>query len=291
MTAQAGERLFYKGEEIWMAAEPLNQYLKNRSDISFVSPSTACWRGYYGQWEIKDNKLGLIGLKAYIEGYREVGLNYLFPDKNKVFANWFSGEIRVPQGEMLDYVHMGYASLYEKDLFLVIENGTLVNQYEVDNEAKHQERLKQREQDKTERLVNEAKKAKKEKIFVVNASILLTLVFIVICIGIFYLNKVDTILAYIISAIIVSEVILILGGMMLFIFNKEKEKKKQDKIIAFTGINSLALVFVGICIGIFYLIKWGTILAYLISATIVSGVLYLIFIAIKNRIQKQKKIN
>ena len=79
MTAQAGERLLYKGEETWMAAEPLNQYLQNRNDIKFVSPSTACWRGYYGQWEIKDRKLYLIELKAYLEGYREVGLDCLFP--------------------------------------------------------------------------------------------------------------------------------------------------------------------------------------------------------------------
>ena len=38
MTAQAGERLFYKGEETWMAAEPLNQYLQNRNDIKYNTP-------------------------------------------------------------------------------------------------------------------------------------------------------------------------------------------------------------------------------------------------------------
>ncbi|GHU90915.1 hypothetical protein FACS1894155_09900 [Bacteroidia bacterium] len=195
--------------------------LQNRNDIKFISPSTACWRGYYGQWEIKDNKLYLIVLKAYIEGYRKVGLNYLFPGQKQVFANWFNGEIRIPQGEMLEYVHMGYASLYDSDLFLVIENGILANQYEVDNEAEYQERLKQREQEKRERPAKEAK------------------------------------------------------------------KKKEERMIAFIAITILALVFIGICVGIFYLIKWGTILGYLISAILVSGVIFLFFLAIRNRIKNK----
>ncbi len=127
MTAQTGEILFFKGEETWMATEPLNQYLQNRNDIKFVPSSTACWRGYYGQWEIKDNKLYLIDLEAYIEGYKMVDLNYLFP-----------------KGEMLYYVHMGYASLYDRDLFLVFENGVLVKQYEVNNADEYQKRLKQK---------------------------------------------------------------------------------------------------------------------------------------------------
>ena len=136
MTAQIGEILFFKGKEICMVSEPLNQYLKNRNDIKFISSSTACWRGYYGQWEIIDNKLYLIGLKAYIEGYREVDLDYLFPGQKQVFASWFNGEIRIPQGEILEYIHLGYASLYEKDLFLIFENGVLVKEYEVDNTKK-----------------------------------------------------------------------------------------------------------------------------------------------------------
>ena len=107
---------------------------------------------------LQNSKLYLIGLKAYIEGYREVGLNYLFPEQKQVFANWFNGEIRIPQGEMLEYVHMGYASLYDSDLFLVIENGILVNQYEVDNEAEYQNRLKKRQQEERERPAKEAKK-------------------------------------------------------------------------------------------------------------------------------------
>lgn len=283
MTAQAGERLIFKGEETWMAAEPLNQFLQNRNDIKFKSPSTACWRGYYGQWEIKEGKLYLIGLKAYIEGYKEVGLNYLFPGNDVVFANWFSGKIRIPQGELLDYVHMGYASLYEKDMILVFEGGVLINEYIVDNEAEYYDRLEKKEEQKYIQLEKVIDKKKKDKVFTVIATSTLVLLLIGTCIGVYNLILLHTTLAYLFSTIIIIPLLLILGGITSFIYYNGKESQKADKAISFIGINFLLFVFIGICIGIFYLIKWGTILAYFISGIIVIGLLFLTFLAIRNR--------
>lgn len=34
---------------------------------------------------------------------------------------------------MMKYIHQGYASLYEKEIFLEIEKGFVVEQYEIDN--------------------------------------------------------------------------------------------------------------------------------------------------------------
>ncbi len=287
MTAQAGERLFYKGEETWMAAEPLYQYLQNRNDIKFVSPSTACWRGYYGQWEIKDRKLYLIELKAYLEGYREVGLDCLFPGQNTAFANWFSGKIRIPQGEMLDYVHMGYASLYERDLILVFENGLLTNEYTVDNEEEYQNRIEKREKEKIEQIEKDAKKKKKDKITTAIVVVSLSLALIGICMGVYNLLQQHTTLTYGFSVIIVIPLLLIIGGVIYLIANKGKNRPKEDKAVAFVGINFLVLVFIGICIGLFYLIKWGTMLAYFISAIVIITLLYLIFLAVKNQLKKK----
>lgn len=289
MTAQAGERLIFKGEETWMAAEPLNQYLENRNDIKFVSPSTACWRGYYGQWEIKNNKLFLVELKAYLEGYREVGLDYLFPRQNKVFANWFSGEIRIPQGEMLDYVHMGYASLYERDLILVFENGLLTNEYVIDNEEEYQNRIEKREKQKIEQTEKEAKKKKKDKITTAIAAVCFSLALIGICVGVYNLLKQGTTLTYLFSAIIIIPLLLIIGGVIFLIANKEKNRLKEDKAVAFVGINFLVLVFIGICIGVFYLIKWGTVFGYVISAILASGVIFIFFLAIKTHTKKKRE--
>ncbi len=163
MTAQAGERLLYKGEEIGMAAEPLNQHLI-KNNIEFYSIATNCWRGYYGQWEIVNNKLFLVGLRAYvkankeqapyIKNFREVGINFLFPGQSKVFANWFTGKIRIPKGKLLDYIHMGYASLYEKDLFLVFENGVLIKEYLVDNKKEYKKRLAERRKERFKSIIS-----------------------------------------------------------------------------------------------------------------------------------------
>jgi hypothetical protein len=128
MTAQIKELLLYKGDKVGMATEPLCPYLKNRKDINFLFRSTACLRGYLGIWELRDKELFIIKLQACVEDYKKVDLNYLFPDKSEIFADWFSGEIRIPQGEMLQYVHTGYESIFEKDLILKFKKGVLIDE-------------------------------------------------------------------------------------------------------------------------------------------------------------------
>ena len=144
MTAQICEKLIYKGDEYKLTVEPLYPYLENKG-IKFISPSTACWRGYVASWLIEDDKLYLTDLKAYLlkEGFgndyvcksdcKEVGLDYLFPNQEKVFADWFSGLLRIPHGKLIRYVHMGYGSIYEKELYIRFVNGKYVSFREVDN--------------------------------------------------------------------------------------------------------------------------------------------------------------
>jgi hypothetical protein len=139
MTAQAAESLIYKGTEYFMFTEPLGGYLDHHPSIQFESYSTACWRGYYGSWEVKGtHELGyglyLIELSGYLPNQEKVGLEYLFPNSPEgVFAHWFNGEIRCPFGELLNYVHMGYASTYQNDLILEFRRGLLISERIVDN--------------------------------------------------------------------------------------------------------------------------------------------------------------
>jgi hypothetical protein len=70
---------------------------------------------------------------------QKTDLNILFKDKvvnGKVFAFWFSGDLTVPKGEMIEYVHMGYMSKYEAELVLTIEKGKMIDSVEYDNKAK-----------------------------------------------------------------------------------------------------------------------------------------------------------
>lgn len=138
MTAQVAERLIYGEKEISLFSNPLSLFLKE-TGISFESPHTACWRGYVGTWEIIDTlgteRLYLVSLSAHKTYEEIVGVSDVFPGYDKVFAHWFTGELRCPQGALLDYVHGGYASTYEYDLLMEFKQGVLVNKHVKYNEA------------------------------------------------------------------------------------------------------------------------------------------------------------
>lgn len=290
MTAQAREKLIFKGEETWMAAQPLNDYLENVNDKEFEAHCSACWRGYFGQWEIKDDGLYLIGLDATIKGNKAVGLDYLFPGQDRVFADWFSGEIRIPQGEMLDYVHMGYASLYERDLILVFKKGLLIKEYLVDNKKKYQRRIKERERLELMQFEDEAKQKKNDKIFNIVATTFIVLLLIGSCIGVYFLIRLGTTLAYVFSTIIILPLILILGAFVFIKSNKGKDEDKDDKAIEFIAKNFLASAIIGTCIAVFYLIKWGAIWSYLTSVILASSLLYILYLLIRDRLRSKRSI-
>jgi hypothetical protein len=129
MTAQVPETLLIDGEKHALFTEPLEAYFKELgSRPDFQAPHTACWRGYVGQWELNDNKLYLRRLSGGLTDGKTVTLKSIFPKgPYPVFARWFTGVLIVPQGEMLEYIHMGYASIYEDELRLKIKRGVLVS--------------------------------------------------------------------------------------------------------------------------------------------------------------------
>lgn len=133
MTIQAGDILSYNGKKTTIATEPLKTYLETRSDVSFIFKSTALVRGYIGNWKIKNKKLFLVSLVGFIKSNEKVDLEYLFPNKSKVFADWFSGKIRIPEGDMVEKINLGYSSVYERDRILNFKKGILINETFIDN--------------------------------------------------------------------------------------------------------------------------------------------------------------
>ena len=112
--------------------EPLSEYI-NRERISFASNFNYS-RGYVSTWEIKLNRLYLIDLSGHIqkEGGSlndtfKVGLDYLFNEK-KIFAEWFSGEIVVNDGEIMEFSYRGSYPKFEFEITLSFENGVLIKQ-------------------------------------------------------------------------------------------------------------------------------------------------------------------
>lgn len=141
MTAQVHERLIVDGAETSMAfCPPLpkgHPRIESNSgpdaddsDEGIIRCSTACWRGYQGVWEIKEDRFYLIGLRG--------GLR-LLPGP-QILADWFTGVLRVPLGEMLQYVHMGFGSVYEQELHLKIEQGVVVARRTIDNRGRPHDR-------------------------------------------------------------------------------------------------------------------------------------------------------
>ncbi len=112
-----------------MRATPLSDYFVLRGlRPDFQDISTACWRCYVGEWDITLDRLYLIGIRADYKDGTEVTLGSLFPGyDSRVFAHWYSGVLSIPQGDLVEYVHMGYASVYERDLLLSVEQGVIVD--------------------------------------------------------------------------------------------------------------------------------------------------------------------
>ena len=61
-------------------------------------------------------------------------MGLLFPRfEKRVFAHWYSGTLRVRDGQMLNYKHMGYMSVFERELLLEVERGVVTGTKVMDN--------------------------------------------------------------------------------------------------------------------------------------------------------------
>lgn len=146
-TAQQPDVLLYDGKKYSLLANPLESYYnEERAKPRFFtrpgSVSTGNWRGYVATWKIEEDFLYLVNIDSWIceslgsEKCKKADLKELFGEKyqdEKVKADWFTGELRVPDGELLQYVHMGYGSIYEREIILKVEAGKITGKKVIDN--------------------------------------------------------------------------------------------------------------------------------------------------------------
>jgi hypothetical protein len=134
LTAQYPDKITFKGKEYNLNSNPLEPYFEkypdNRPKGGIMS--TALWRGYVAHFEIIDDQLFVTDIKIevhdenskdsypykWISAYEQV-----FPNKEKVKIDWYTGILILPHGKMVEYVHMGYASTYSKYWLLEIDKG------------------------------------------------------------------------------------------------------------------------------------------------------------------------
>ena len=143
-TGQTGDVLRWKGKAYSLFSNPLERYLDTHPDVRPRGDviSTANWRGYVATWEVREQKLFLTnveveiarkdGAKDRLETERRSVLESLFPGQHTVLAEWYTGHLIVPDGKLIRYVHMGYASLYKKYIAFRVERGTVVRQWTLD---------------------------------------------------------------------------------------------------------------------------------------------------------------
>ena len=136
MTSQAHEFLYIDGEKRTMMSCP--DFPVGSLGITEESEpgdgvwnTTACWRKYVGTWVLEDGDLYL----KKIEG------RYRLNEPGLLFAHWFSGTLIVPDGELLEYVHMGFGSQYEREIHITISEGSVTDTSIIDNRAKRAEIL------------------------------------------------------------------------------------------------------------------------------------------------------
>jgi hypothetical protein len=139
MTAQFHENLILEGEKTTMAfcppipidhpgvrvldAEEMQEGIR-AGVIPNIVFSTACWREYIGTWELRDGKFYLNEVQGR------------FRINEPLFADWFTGVLRIPTGNRLHYVHMGFGSVYEFETHIKIENGLVMEERHIDNRGK-----------------------------------------------------------------------------------------------------------------------------------------------------------
>ncbi len=148
-TAQIPDELIYNGDTLSIFANPLEQLpeIENLRDKLFGDKEecglTSCWRGYQAIWQITNNQLYLVGIYSCCsyENKIHADLEKLFGEKyvnGKVKADWVTEEILSPQGKLIHYVHMGYESIYEREVVFKIEKGSLKGTITYDNSKSRQ---------------------------------------------------------------------------------------------------------------------------------------------------------
>jgi hypothetical protein len=138
-TAQFPDRIIYNGKEYALNSNPLEEYFEKNPEKRPKRGimSTALWRGYVATFEILESQLFLKDVeievrdstsgKSYKTKWESV-MKEVFPNQSQIKVEWLTGLLVIPHGKLVNYVHMGYGSTYEKYILLEIENGSLKNE-------------------------------------------------------------------------------------------------------------------------------------------------------------------
>lgn len=134
---QCHEKIRFRDEECSLCTAPLAQAIGSViSEPPFGGFSTACRRGYVGEWEIRDDQLFLTGLGSPLWGSNDrVAVGDLFPGAppDGVFVAWCTDWLHVPK---MEYMWLGlthWEPVSEWDVFLAVHRGRMIAVHDVTN--------------------------------------------------------------------------------------------------------------------------------------------------------------
>jgi len=133
-TAQYPDKILYNNKEYSLLTNPLEKYFEQHEDKrpKNTEMSSALWRGYIATFEIIENQLYVkeIEIQVWNEKSDETEwksvINDIFPKPEDRKIDWFNGLLTLPYGEIINYVHMGYASTYENYTIIEIQKGKYI---------------------------------------------------------------------------------------------------------------------------------------------------------------------
>jgi hypothetical protein len=142
-TAQEPDRIMIEGKEYSLNTNPLSAHLAQTgwtpSKDAVIWSSN--WRGYIATWAIEEGQLVLLDATTRLPGGRPSAERVvsireaLFPSQPRVVADWYTGALIIPDGELVDYVHMGYGSSYDHYQVIRVVAGEVIEHLSLDGEA------------------------------------------------------------------------------------------------------------------------------------------------------------
>lgn len=132
MSAQRTDTIVINNKEYIMYDLPLEQYWQqNNNKPSLFSLNSWLNRSYYAKWLIDENKLFIINFYGECIApppRKEYSLFDLFPSSlEQIFAEWFTGDIKIPMGKQVDFFNGGWGGTYEYYTSIKFYKGLMID--------------------------------------------------------------------------------------------------------------------------------------------------------------------
>ncbi|MUV14161.1 hypothetical protein [Noviluteimonas gilva] len=131
------------GKRVELETNPLSPLIKSgaikipKADEQWTSN----WRGYIATFEVRGDAFVLTSITV-LRKAKDAGedddavaaevLPEVFAGQTEVPATWYSGALIIPGGKIVNYVHMGYGSTYERYTVLSVDAGKIVDRKDLD---------------------------------------------------------------------------------------------------------------------------------------------------------------